>query len=948
MAEDKRIRVTADVTPLRQLREEAVSLYREIDQAASTNSQNTEKHLQQLREQLSLMEDRNQLEKLLIDLRRQSASMQAPEVQQPISTPLPQQQTQRELKPVYDENANSITWEVNKETEIQPDDEEITKPSEKPKKRRPKRKVEYQEDVEPVIDEETGSVSWNLRQPTRELPIERKPTETIKETQKEILTEINRHVENIDNSVTNVDNSRRTENNSENVTENVKNIERNTETIQENTSVLREKDPVETKSEYQIPPTESPRLREKDPVETKSEYQIPPTESPRLREKDPVETKSEYQIPPTESPRLRERDDEVVERRETRIIEGQQQFNFDDENIIKAIDGVSGVIYQTSRELGDAIRNLIKGDNKEKKDNSGTNRYLEALTASLSRIEDNVDELRESVVNRNNQNNDNVGGGGSGTNIPPILPSSSEGGAGGLNIISGLGKGLSGLLGGIGTIAFLNQIKNIATERYFRNEEFGLRSEYQGSVETAANYKRVQAANKADMYRWIPIFGNIIARSIEMPANIAADRILQTFSKFAEAENKTIPYAQTFGVSAKDAFGTAKREGRYAADALGMDIGSYLQRRTELTRAAGGRAPGGTEFDVTAERESQSLMAAERLYGIAPSAVNRLQGALRFGDENTSYGGSAIIRAFERSMRELKLPFSEIASTMEESLETFSKRSDEILSKAGEFDAGKVAAVMSGIRTATGAQGRQLERYQSAFSGSGISQDETTQALLLRTLTRTNPNIRTYSEAMEQLEKVQSGNTDPEFMRSFLSELQGLSQNNEQFINLLKGVFPNLSWQDIRKQFATGEPTEVIDRIYNEIQKSFGALKETPRGAYEPTEARQTVGRAERIAATDANKQITQGEKSLGDVCEILDSIKQDTNSINNALINKATTYLTTPGQVIQDTKTLNEAFKQAGESDWDAFMKSLQLAITKGFLNVITAGKKTLPKERD
>jgi hypothetical protein len=932
MAEDKRIRVTADVTPLRQLREEAVSLYREIDQAASMNSQSTEKHLQQLREQLSLMEDRNQLEKLLIDLRRQSASMQTPEVQQPISTPLPQQQTQRELKPVYDENANSITWEVNRETEIQPDDEEITKPSEKPKKRRPKRKVEYQEDVEPVIDEETGSVSWNLRQPRQEPPIERKPTETvretIKETQKEILTEINRHVENIDNSVTNVDNSeenvdnsvvntdnsrkiedrsenyRHVENNRENITENVKNIERNTETIQENTSVL--------------------------------------------REKDPVETKPEYQITPTESPRLRERDDEVVERRETRIIEGQQQFNFDDENIIKAIDGVSGTIYQTSRELGDAIRNLIKSDNKERKDNSGTNRYLEALTASLSRIEDNVDELRESAVNRNNQNIDNTSGGGSGTNIPPILPSSSEGGAGGLNIIGGLGKGLSGLLGGIGTIAFLNQIKNIATERYFRNEEFGLRSEYQGTVETAANYKRVQAANEADMYRWIPIFGNIIARSIEMPANIAADRILQTFSKFAEAENKTIPYAQTFGVSAKDAFGTAKREGRYAADALGMDIGSYLQRRTELTRAAGGRAPGGTEFDVTAERESQSLMAAERLYGIAPSAVNRLQGALRFGDENTSYGGSAIIRAFERSMRELKLPFSEIASTMEESLETFSKRSDEILSKAGEFDAGKVAAVMSGIRTATGAQGRQLERYQSAFSGSGISQDETTQALLLRTLTRTNPNIRTYSEAMEQLEKVQSGNTDPEFMRSFLSELQGLSQNNEQFINLLKGVFPNLSWQDIRKQFATGEPTEVIDRIYNEIQKSFGALKETPRGAYEPTEARQTVGRAERITATDANKQITQGEKSLGDVCEILDSIKQDTNSINNALINKATTYLTTPGQVIQDTKTLNEAFKQAGESDWDAFMKSLQLAITKGFLNVITAGKKTLPKERD
>ena len=377
-----------------------------------------------------------------------------------------------------------------------------------------------------------------------------------------------------------------------------------------------------------------------------------------------------------------------------------------------------------------------------------------------------------------------------------------------------------------------------------------------------------------------------------------------------------------------------------------------------MTRAAGGRAPGGTEFDVTAERESQSLMAAERLYGIAPSAVNRLQGALRFGDENTSYGGSAIIRAFERSMRELKLPFSEIASTMEESLETFSKRSDEILSKAGEFDAGEVAAVMSGIRTATGAQGRQLERYQSAFSGSGISQDETTQALLLRTLTRTNPNIRTYSEAMEQLEKVQSGNADPEFMRSFLSELQGLSQNNEQFINLLKGVFPNLSWRDIRKQFATGEPTEVIDRIYDEIRKSFNALKETPRGAYEPTEARQTVGRAERITATDANKQITQGEKSLGDVCEILDAIRKETEAIRRQQEaygdSSMKKYVTGGGYTDPNTgqKIYLPPQSLPGQDVYDSTAGSIGKEIEKGiiaaFRSIGIMGKKTLPQERD
>lgn len=913
MAEDKRIRVTADVTPLRQLREEALSLYREIDQAASMNSQNTEKNLQQLREQLSLMEDRNQLEKLLIDLKRQSSSMQAPQVQQPISTPLPIQQPQRELKPIYDENSNSITWDVNK-TEIQPEEEVEIQPSVKPKKRKP-RKVQYDENAEPVIDEETGSVSWNLRKPTQIPPIERQPTETIKETQKEILTEINRHVDNIDNSVTNVDNSRRVENNSENITENVKNIERNVETIQENTSILKEKDPVEAKPEYQ---------------------------------------------PPIEQPRARERDTETIERRETRIIEGQQQFNFNDENIIKAIDGVSGTIYQTSRELGDAIKSLIKGDDK-KKDNSGTNRYLEALTASLSRIEDNTDEIKDSVVKINNQGRGGNGGnngGGSDSNIPPRTPSSSEGGVSGNNAFGGLGKGLLGILGGIGSIAFLNQIKNIAAENYFRNQEFGLRSEYQGTVETAASYRRVQAANEADMYRWIPLIGDIVARSIEMPANIAADKMMQTFAKYTEAENKTTSYAQTFGVSTGEAMRTAGQEGRYAADALGLDIGSYLQRRTELTRAAGGRAPGGTEFDTNATKEIQSLMAAERLYGISPSATNRLQGALRFSDENTSYGGSAIIRAFERSMRDLKLPFSEIASTMEESLETFAKRSDEILSKAGEFDAGKVTAILTGVRAATGAQGRQLERYQSAFSGSGISQDETTQALLLRTLTRTNPDIRTYSEAMEKLEQVQSGNADPEFMRSFLSELQGLSQNNEQFITMLKGVFPNLSWQDIRAQFAEGDPTEVINRIYDEIQKSFGALKETPRGAYEPTEARQTVGQGARIQAGDTNRQIGEGAKSLTDIYNILNDIKGDTEKLRiqqeaygENLFKK---YVTGGGYT--DPKTGQQVYMAPqnlpGQETFNSMTKPIDKLVERGILaafrSIGIGGGNSIPKERE
>lgn len=78
MAEDKRVRISADLTPLRQLREEAVSLYRDIDQVSSSNQQMTERNIQQLREQLSLMEDRNELERLLIDLKRQAAAIATP------------------------------------------------------------------------------------------------------------------------------------------------------------------------------------------------------------------------------------------------------------------------------------------------------------------------------------------------------------------------------------------------------------------------------------------------------------------------------------------------------------------------------------------------------------------------------------------------------------------------------------------------------------------------------------------------------------------------------------------------------------------------------------------------------------------------------------------------------------------------------------------------------
>ena len=324
MAEDKRVRISADLTPLRQLREEAVSLYRDIDQVSSSNQQMTERNIQQLREQLSLMEDRNELERLLIDLKRQAAAIATP-------TPTPTRQireTQQNF--VYDQETNSITWDLTKQPTEPEDTKEIEQfPSEeiedpKPKKKKKPKKKVVQEDlfegVTPEYDEETNALEWRAK-PKKE---------TVRETTNETLREINRHVENIDNSVTKVDNtktiednreetvdnSRRYENNREDITENVKNIERNVININENTAPLKEKDPVEAKPDFI---SERREIRQED------------IQQPQRREV-----------------------------REERVVEQQKQEVFSDENILKAISSLESAFEKGIQNIGELLKSIEK------------------------------------------------------------------------------------------------------------------------------------------------------------------------------------------------------------------------------------------------------------------------------------------------------------------------------------------------------------------------------------------------------------------------------------------------------------------------------------------------------------------------------------------------------------------------------------------------------------
>lgn len=934
MAEDKRIRIAADTTPLRQLREEAVSLYREINQASMQSAQEAEKSISQLREQLALMEDRNELERLLLDLKRQSAAIDATTMQKPSPMPErpirrqpPTEELPRPEQPTIDPETGSITWDVSprrKEETVQPeprrkesipetDVEEplpTEEPEEKPAPRRRRRKVQEPiPDIEPTIDEETGTMTWDLtRKPQRErvTPTERgveREEPTTKETQKEILREINRHVENIDESVTNVDNSKNFQDNSENrtdnsrhtenITENVVNIERNVQTITENTNAIREKGNVDAAVEQ--------------------------PNRPLLRE------------------------DDRIQRRPEITDNGQTEIKFSDEGIIRAITRLGTVTDNVGRDVVSAIRGLEKGTGEENQRSSVT-RYLEAIANSVSVIEDSTENILEEIQKAIS---DNGIGGGVGTPGGIVPPTGSTGvNGGGLNIFGG---GLKGILGGLGALTAFNTAKNVLSERYFRQQEFEARSQYQGTVETAANYTRLQAANQADAFRWIPLIGDTIAKSIELPAQLAAEKMMATFGKYAEGERRVIPYAQVMGVSAGEAFRQAGKEGSYAASALGMDYASYLGRRAELIRAGGGRFVGGNEYDPYAVKETQSVMAAERLFGLSPNAVNRLQGAMRFGDQDSGTGASAIIREFEQAMKNLSIPFEQIASTMEESLDTFITQSDQILSKRGEFDAKELAAMFSGIRQATGLQGRQLERVQQAFTGQGMSKDEVTNAMLVRSIQEVMPDKTSYSEIQEELEKIRAGAADPEVMENFLNRLiERTGGGAEQLRLAMSEIFPNLSWNDINTTIQKdSDPSKLVSNLFDLYKQSSQRIKETPTEAYDRDAAKRTVGTGESILAGDMNRQMSEGSKQLKEIKKVLDSIKEDT-AILAGVKDRIDTYAGMPKQIVEDTKLVSGAYKEAGNSDWDALLKGIQMSISKGFLDIITAGKsRNIPAER-
>lgn len=374
----------------------------------------------------------------------------------------------------------------------------------------------------------------------------------------------------------------------------------------------------------------------------------------------------------------------------------------------------------------------------------------------------------------------------------------------------------------------------------------------------------------------IPGVGGFLGGVITAIANVAAGIFTTSVEKAMEAQKRTIAYSQTMGTTAGQSMATAFREGSYASSALGMNVGEYIQRRAELIRAAGGK-----EATVAPVPETQSLMAVQRLYGLSDRTVMGMQGAMRFArtEEGQTASSSAIIRSFEQTMKQLQIPLSEIASTMDESMTTFVRSADDILSRTGEIDAANIAAIMRAVRLQTGMEGRQLERVQEAFMGKGISQDEVTQTLLLRAVQQAT-GARTPSEAFAKMDDLTK---DPDIMKEFLQILQQYAGGSlEMMRNLMKGAFTNLTWTDVNELTAGGNFD--YEKIFETVRQAEQALQQRndPTNRYEPTAAERTVTAGERMMSAYENRMIGIGEANIDRLGKILNALNGIYTSISD------------------------------------------------------------------
>lgn len=296
----------------------------------------------------------------------------------------------------------------------------------------------------------------------------------------------------------------------------------------------------------------------------------------------------------------------------------------------------------------------------------------------------------------------------------------------------------------------------------------------------------------------------------------------------------------------------------WASRTLGLNMTDYLSQVTTLRKA------GVYEWNTSLHDVNQLLMAG-KIRGLSEDDAASVLATTRF--DRSGRTGANVVQAFGTNLQGLGKSNQYIASTLGEYLQSFNRMAENVLNRTGGINTAGIVRSMTSIQSATGMEGRQLERVQNSLMGNNISQDDVSQALLLRTAREVAGPDAQLSDLQAMIEQMPE---KPELQQQFFERIQKMTGGGEMGRQVMKSIFPNLSMTDIIDlEKATG----------NDAQKIFRRGRST--GAkYSEAEARSMVGDIAASTAATQNRKIKDGYEEIlggkGSIASVVKALKEE------------------------------------------------------------------------
>lgn len=280
----------------------------------------------------------------------------------------------------------------------------------------------------------------------------------------------------------------------------------------------------------------------------------------------------------------------------------------------------------------------------------------------------------------------------------------------------------------------------------------------------------------------------------------------------------------------------------WASETLGLNITDYIEKVANLQRA-------GVYEKNTSIHDIDQLLMAGRIRGLSEEDVASVLATTRF--DRSGRTGANVVQAFDTNLQGLGKSDQYIASTLGEYLGAFNRTAEKVLERVGTINTANIVSSMTSIQNATGMEGRQLERVQNSLMGNSISQDEVTQALLMRAARKVSGPNAQYSDIKAAIEDMPN---NTELQKEFFDLIQRMTGGGEVGRFVMQHVYQRSMSDIIKLEKKTGLDGEKLFKS----GRSKG-------GEYSEENARSKVGPAERSSAGTTNRKVIDGYSDILD-----------------------------------------------------------------------------------